>query len=142
MTSLLLIEDDLNAARLVEKLLTPCGFVVHHAENGLFGLRYVREHTIAIDMVLVDMDLPDLDGKHVVLQLRGIFAARRLPIVAFTAHDSERARWLAAQIGCDGYLTKPIDTRTFVEEVRAFLREAPLTISIDDSEDDDSKGKD
>ncbi len=119
MVTLLLIEDDHNAARMVAKVLTPHGFEVHHAPNGLNGLRLARE--INPDVILVDMDLPDLEGKVVVSRLRGSAEAARLPIVAFTAECSARAKRLALAFGCDAFISKPIDTRTFPDQIRAII---------------------
>lgn len=122
MVTLLLIEDDLNAARMVGKILTPHGFSVHHAANGLTGLRLARE--IHPEIILVDMDLPDLEGKVVVTQLRGMPEAMKLPIVAFTAEASARAKRLALAFGCDAFISKPIDTRAFPEQVQQILTHA------------------
>lgn len=125
MATLLLIEDDLNAARMVAKILTPFGFTVHHAANGLTGLKLARE--IHPEIILVDMDLPDIEGKVVVTQLRGIPESARLPIVAFTAEASARAKRLALAFGCDAFISKPIDTRAFPDQVQQILTQARQT---------------
>lgn len=119
MVTLLLIEDDHNTARMVAKVLSPHGFEVHHAPNGLTGLRLARE--INPEIILVDMDLPDLEGKVVVSRLRGAPDSARLPIVAFTAECSARAKRLALAFGCDAFISKPIDTRTFPEQLREVM---------------------
>ncbi len=119
MVTLLLIEDDHNAARMVAKILTPHGFEVHHAPNGLMGLRLARE--VNPDVILVDMDLPDLEGKVVVSRLRGSPEAKGLPIIAFTAECSLRAKRLAIAFGCDAFISKPIDTRTFPDQLRQIM---------------------
>ena len=93
MVTLLLIEDDHNTARMVAKVLAPHGFEVHHAPNGLTGMRLARE--VSPEIILVDMDLPDLEGKVVVSRLRGVHESAHLPIVAFTAECSARAKRLA-----------------------------------------------
>ncbi len=120
MVTLLLIEDDHNAARMVAKVLTPYGFEVHHAPNGLSGLRLARE--VDPDIILVDMDLPDLEGKVVVSRLRGATESARLPIVAFTAECSARAKRLALAFGCDAFISKPIDTRVFPDQIREVMK--------------------
>jgi DNA-binding response OmpR family regulator len=122
MVTLLLIEDDLNAARMVTKILAPHGFSVHHAANGLTGLRLARE--IHPEIILVDMDLPDLEGKVVVTQLRGITEVMKLPIIAFTAEASARAKRLALAFGCDAFISKPIDTRAFPDQIQQILTHA------------------
>lgn len=119
MVTLLLIEDDHNTARMVAKVLAPHGFEVHHAPNGLTGLRLAR--AVNPEIILVDMDLPDLEGKVIASQLRGSPESARLPIVAFTAENSARAKRLALAFGCDAFISKPIDTRTFPDQLREII---------------------
>jgi len=73
------------------------------------------------DLVLMDMQLPDIDGQTLTAQLRGQPATRTLVIVAFTAlaMKGDREKFLAG--GCDGYIAKPIDVATFAAEVRGLL---------------------
>jgi two-component system cell cycle response regulator DivK len=119
MFTLLLIEDDLRYAKMVEKILHPHDFVIHHAPTGLKGLQLARE--VHPDIILVDINLPDLDGKVVALQLRNSTALKYVPVVAFTAEDSDRARRLAHGFGCDGFISKSIDTRTFPQQITEFI---------------------
>jgi DNA-binding response OmpR family regulator len=119
MVSLLLIEDDLKYARMVEKVLSPHDFEIHHAPTGLKGLQLSRE--VNPDIILVDINLPDLDGKVVALQLRKTASLKYVPVVAFTAEDSDRARRLAHGFGCDGFISKSIDTRAFPDQVKQII---------------------
>ena len=72
-------------------------------------------------LILMDLQLPDGDGLEVVRQLRALPDSQHIPIIALTAHamagDADRAR----AIGCDDYLTKPIDTRSFGQRVERYL---------------------
>jgi DNA-binding response OmpR family regulator len=92
---------------------------VHHAPNGLTGLRLARELRPAL--ILVDMDLPDLEGKVVVAQLRGISELSGTPVVAFTAENSARAKRLALAFGCVDFISKPIDTRAFPSQLTQII---------------------
>src|SRR5258708_26239216 len=109
MPYVLLIEDDPQTARLVQKILQARGIEVHHAANGFDGIKSAREK--APDIILVDMDLPDLDGKVVVLRLRSILGYPLPLLVAFTAQSGAEAKKLALMIGCNDFISKPIDTR-------------------------------
>lgn len=122
MVPLLLIEDDHNTARLVAKVLSQHGFEVTHAPNGLTGLRLARE--LHPQIILVDMDLPDLEGKVVVMQLRGSHDSAHLPIVAFTAENSARAKRLALAFGCDAFISKPVDTRQFPIDIQEIINQS------------------
>jgi len=119
MVTVLMIEDDMLCARMVEKILKAHDFEFHHAPTGLSGLKLARE--ISPDIILVDINLPDLDGKVVALQLHGAHSKKPAPIVAFTAEDSDKARRIALRFGCDSFLSKSMDTRTFPDQLRQII---------------------
>ena len=120
MTTLLLIDDNLDCARMVSKILTPLGYTMLHAENGLTGLQLARRTEPGL--ILLDINLPDLNGNVVVLQLRAARRFASIPIVAFTAEDVPKAKRVAMALGCDGFLSKPIDPRMFPTQIDDFLR--------------------
>lgn len=114
MATILHIEDDPHSLLLVRKLLQAAGHRVVECTSGIDGARLAQEHRP--DLVLLDINIPDLDGYEVALLLRGRMPGT--PIVAITA-EGDRATSLA--VGCDGFLAKPIDARTFARTVDAFL---------------------
>lgn len=122
-TTILHIEDDPANRLLVRKLLASEGMQVVDAETGLEGVRRALE--LRPDLVLIDLNIPDLDGFEVALRLRGDPATAGTPLVAITA-EGDRDTSLA--VGCDGFIQKPIQARRFADEVRAYLagrRERP-----------------
>lgn len=122
-TTILHIEDDPANRLLVRKLLVADGMQVIDAETGLEGVRRALE--IKPDLVLIDLNIPDLDGYEVALRLRGDPKTAGTPLVAITA-EGDRDTSLA--VGCDGFIAKPIQARKFAEEVRSYLagrRERP-----------------
>ncbi len=116
MATVLYIEDDPASRLLVRKLLVAAGHEVLEAADGLEGVRLACQY--AVDLVLVDIDVPGLDGYEVILRLRGIEPLRSVPIVALTA-QADRAETLA--VGADGFVSKPIDVRSFPDTVARFL---------------------
>ncbi len=117
------IEDDPANRLLVRKLLARAGHDVIEAEDGIEGVRIAVE--ARPDLVLVDLNIPGLDGFEVTLRLRGEPGLERVPIVAITA---EGDRDTSLSVGCDGFLQKPIDARTFAETLDRYLggaREEP-----------------
>ena len=121
--TILHIEDEPANRLLVRKLLTADGMQVVDAETGLEGIRRALE--IRPDLVLIDLNIPDLDGFEVALRLRSDPALAGTPLVAITA-EGDRDTSLA--VGCDGFIQKPIQARRFAEDVRAYLagrRERP-----------------
>jgi CheY-like chemotaxis protein len=119
MSTILLIEDNKDTARMVTKILEPKGYTVSHICTGLEGLKMAR--SLHPDLILLDMDLPDLDGKVVVNQMRADASLATTVIVAFTAENSPRAKRLAMSFGCNDFISKPIDTRTFPETIATLI---------------------
>jgi DNA-binding response OmpR family regulator len=120
MTTLLLIEDDPYSARLVHKALASHQYEIHHAPTGLEGLRLARQ--VSPQVVLVDLNLPDLEGKAIVSQLRGRILEVGTTIIAFTAEDDARTRRIMRAFGCDDLIGKPIDTRTFADQIAQVIQ--------------------
>lgn len=120
MARIVIIEDDPKFARLAEKILAVHGHTVIHGSTALMGLNIIEAQ--GCDLVLVDMDLPDLDGKVVAATIRGRSSIAQVPIIAVTAQNDAVTRRLALAFGCNGFIPKPIDTRKFPEQVSSFLR--------------------
>lgn len=129
MARVLHIEDDPRNRLLVRKLLLAEGHEVVDAADGVEGVRLaIAERP---DLVLVDINLPGLDGYEVTLRLRTEAALARVPIIAITA-EGDRETSLA--VGCDGFLQKPIDARKFAEEVGRYLKGfRPSMVSFSDA---------
>jgi signal transduction histidine kinase len=117
MPSVLHIEDDPVNRRLVAKLLAKAGYDVVDAATGLSGIRLAAERRP--DLVLVDINIPDLDGYEVILRLRGMPDLEGVPIVAITAEGDKHT---SLAVGADGFIGKPIDARSFPRTVERFLR--------------------
>ncbi|MGD0259507.1 MAG: response regulator [Verrucomicrobiota bacterium] len=116
---ILVVEDNLLNLELVTDLLEADDFVVCHAHTAEEGLRAAR--LLSPDLILMDLSLPGLDGLAATKVLRADPATRHLTIIALTAHAMKGDDALALRAGCDGYLAKPIDTRTFAAKVAAFI---------------------
>lgn len=116
---ILYIEDDPGSRLLVQRTLEFAGFTVVVAPNGLRGIDMAKTHQP--NLILMDINLPDLSGREVTTRLRGLDLFKQTPIVALTAqsHTGEREKALAA--GVTGYLTKPIDVDTLADSVQEYL---------------------
>jgi len=117
--TILVVEDNALNRELVTDLLTLAGLRVLMAVDAEMGLDLAARE--AVDLVLMDVSLPRMDGLAATQLLKNNPATANVPVIALTAHamKGDRERILAA--GCDGYLTKPIDTRSFVESVLRFF---------------------
>ena len=85
------------------------------------------------DLVLMDLGLPGMDGLCATKDLKTNPATRHLTVVGLTAHAMKGDEEIALRAGCDGYLTKPIDTRTFIESITRFIALPHLTQTTDNS---------
>jgi CheY-like chemotaxis protein len=121
---ILIIEDNLLNLELAADLLEANGFVVHSARTAEQGLRMARE--LLPDLVLMDFGLPGMDGLSATKHLKADPATRQLTVVGLSAHAMKGDEGIALNAGCDGYVTKPIDTRTFIATVKNFIASANL----------------
>jgi len=116
---IVVIEDNPQNARMADKLLRRAGYDVKVAEDGEMGLTTVFENEP--DLILIDLGLPDIDGQTVIGLVRQQAHLNDVPVIAFTAWPPEEAHDMAKRYGCDGVITKPINTRTFAEQIGAYL---------------------
>lgn len=120
MATIVLVEDTPANRALATKLLTAARHEVVSAATGADGVRLVAEHNP--DLVLMDLGLPDIDGREALHAIRTTVPnGQRMKVVAFTAHAMVGDRERALGSGFDGYLSKPIDFATFVDSVERLL---------------------
>jgi CheY-like chemotaxis protein len=117
--TILLIEDNAQNRYLATFLLRHHGFTVVSEPDGPRGL--ARAIAAPPDLILLDIQLPGMDGYAVARALRAVEALARVPIVAVTSYAMVGDREKALAAGCDGYVEKPINPDTFVGEVGRFL---------------------
>jgi DNA-binding response OmpR family regulator len=120
-STILLVDDEDSVQKLLAYPLERDGFRVLQARDGEEALaRFADEH---VDLVVLDLMLPKLDGLEVCRRLR---AQSTVPIVMLTARDDELDKVLGLELGADDYITKPFSIREFRSRVRALLRRAGL----------------
>jgi len=122
--TILYIEDDMQHQRMLSKALTFRGYNVLQAADGHDGLEAAFNEQP--DLILLDMLLPDLPGMEVYYRLRSDDATRHIPVVAVTASDNEDLREAAISQGFDGFLEKPLNTRTLDDSIQNFLAKNPV----------------
>jgi two-component system cell cycle response regulator DivK len=117
--TILIVEDSALNRKLVETVLKPHGYRVLSAEDGQQGVDMaLRERP---DLILMDVMMPVMNGYDATRHIKNNRDTARIPIVALTASAMPHERVRALTAGCDGYITKPIDTRTFPNQVKQFL---------------------
>lgn len=121
--SVLLIEDNTQNRYLVTFLLEHHGYRMLAAPDGVTGLAMAALE--CPDLVLLDIQLPVMDGYEVARRLRALEATRATPIVAVTSYAMAGDRQKAFESGCTGYIEKPINPDTFVAEIERFFAPSP-----------------
>jgi len=119
---ILVVEDNLANQLLTTSVLIRDGFeteVADCAEDALVSIKARRP-----DLILLDVQLPGMDGLTFASSLRSVPEAAGVPVVALTSHAMRGDRERAMAAGCVGYLSKPIDTRTLSDELRTHLRKS------------------
>ena len=118
---ILVVEDNERNLKLLRDVLEYAGYDVRVARTGEDGV------TLAVkeppDLVLMDLQLPGIDGMEALRQLRASPRTADIPVVAVTAQAMKQDRERALEAGFDGYLEKPISVRAFPGQVRSFLRD-------------------
>jgi two-component system, cell cycle response regulator DivK len=113
------IEDNTDNRLLIRRLLQAYGYQVVDAENAKKAREVLATQTP--DLILMDINMPDVDGYTLTNELKMMPALLGVPIVAITANvmKGDRERTLSA--GCDGYIEKPIDVDRFIEQIERFI---------------------
>jgi CheY-like chemotaxis protein len=117
--TILIIEDHPLNMELIADLLETHGYVVLQAEDAESGIALAKEERPAI--VLMDVGLPGMDGLTATSILKAEAATKEIPVIALTAHAMKEDEEKALAAGCDGYIRKPVDTRTLPEMVARFV---------------------
>lgn len=124
MARILVVEDNLANRKLTTFLVESAGHAVLCAEDAETGLTVAREELP--DLILMDIQLPGMDGLEATALLKREEATRHIPVIALTAlamkGDEERIR----AAGCDGYIAKPLDYRNFLEIISKHLLQAAV----------------
>ena len=117
---ILLVEDNPMNRRVAEFLLKAQGYIVDEARDGQEALEMLK--TKVPDLILMDLQLPGMDGYAATKIIKQDASTKNIPVVALTAYamsgDAERAR----EAGCEGYITKPIDPDEFPKLVAGYLK--------------------
>ncbi len=117
--TILVIEDNEQNMYLCTYILTSRGYEVVQARSGRDGIASALEHQP--DLIILDIQLPEMDGYAVARELKGNPETQSIPVVAVTSYAmmGDRERILAA--GCEGYMEKPINPETFMGEIENHL---------------------
>ena len=120
MTRILVVEDDRDIAKLVERYLLKAGFSIELLSSGRDALKAIADRTP--DVLILDLMLPHVDGLEICRSVRTDPRTAAMPIIMLTARAEESERIVGLEIGADDYVAKPFSPNELVARVRALLR--------------------
>lgn len=121
MKKVLIIEDNQDNMKLISFILEKGGYQTVKATTGKAGIEIALKESL--DLVLLDIQLPDMDGTDVLETIRNSEVDEKLPVVAITSYamSGDRERLLSA--GCNGYIEKPINPESILAEIQQYTKE-------------------
>jgi len=119
MIKILCVEDNEDNLYVLHRRLTRAGFEVKVATNGKEGVEWAK--TLQPDLIVMDLNLPKLDGTAATRQLRSQPETQDIPIIVLTSHYDEKHRAQALAAGCDAYETKPPEFERLVEKIHSLV---------------------
>ena len=118
---ILVVEDNNRNRRLMRILLKARGYEVIEAATGAEAMDYLRDHVP--DLILMDIQLPQTDGLALTREIKSDPKTKGIPIIAVTAYAMKGDRERMLEAGCDGYISKPIDTQKLPQTIADTLQE-------------------
>jgi two-component system, cell cycle response regulator DivK len=119
--TVLYVEDNAENRLLVRRILMAEGILVEEAESAPQALKKIEQH--CPDLILMDINMPEIDGYMLTSRLRENPKLNKVPIIALTANVMRGDRERTIEAGCDGYIQKPIDVDILPQQITRFLKE-------------------
>ena len=120
---IIMIEDDPGHARLIEKNIRRASVnnAIRHFESGTSALRYLMQEEVRNNgpvLVLLDLNLPDMSGTDILEKIKADDRLRHAPVIVLTTTDDQREIQRCYTLGCNVYITKPVEYETFAQAIR------------------------
>src|SRR5512133_1136486 len=117
--TILYVEDNPDNRMLIRRILGAEGYTVHEAASASAALEVLK--TLHPDIILMDINMPEMDGYTLTARIRSLPNMGMVPIVALTANVMKGDRERSLEAGCDGYIQKPVDIDTIAAQVERFM---------------------
>ena len=123
--SIVIAEDDATSYALFEEMLDGMNINFYHAKNGREAFEFVKENP-DIDLILMDIKMTVMDGYEATKMIKSNFP--EIPVVAQTAYASPQDREKALKVGCDSYISKPIQEKDFLNVINKLLMKGKMAV--------------
>jgi len=117
--TILYVEDNSDNRNLIRRVLNADGYSVVEASNAGQAIEKLEDNHV--DLILMDINMPDMDGYTLTSKIKAIQKFSKIPIVAVTANVMRGDREKSLDAGCDGYIQKPIDIDTLSQQIERFI---------------------
>ena len=117
--TILYVEDNPDNRMLVKRILTAENYKLLEATNAVQAINLLE--TTTPDLILMDINMPDMDGYTLTTRIRSMPGLERIPILALTANVMRGDKEKTLEAGCDGYIQKPLDVDQLIKEIEKFL---------------------
>mgnify|MGYP001248559723 CR=1 FL=1 len=117
--TILYVEDNLDNRNLIRRVLNAEGYIMTEAVNAVDALKRLEEGVV--DLILMDINMPDMDGYTLTAKIKNMPKYANIPIVAVTANVMRGDREKSLEAGCDGYIQKPIDIDILGQQIERFM---------------------
>ena len=117
--TILYVEDNPDNRNLIRRVLSAEGYAVVEAPNADLAFQKLEKENI--DLILMDINMPDMDGYTLTAKIKKMDKYTNIPIVAVTANVMRGDREKSLEAGCDGYIQKPIDIDTLAQQIERFI---------------------
>jgi len=118
-STILYVEDNPDNRLLVRRILTAENYKLLEATNAVQAINLLE--TTTPDLILMDINMPDMDGYTLTTRIRSMPGLERVPILALTANVMRGDKEKTLEAGCDGYIQKPLDVDQLIREIEKFL---------------------
>jgi two-component system, cell cycle response regulator DivK len=118
-STILYVEDNPDNRMLVRRILTAENYKLLEATNAVQAINLLETKTP--DLILMDINMPDMDGYTLTTRIRSMPGLERVPILALTANVMRGDKEKTLEAGCDGYIQKPLDVDQLIREIEKFL---------------------
>ncbi len=122
MKTVLVVEDNMDNMELITVILERNGFKTITAKTGQQGIEIVMESQL--DFIILDIQLPDMDGLSVIRKIRALKVNGDIPVIAMTSYAMSGDRQNVISAGFDGYIEKPIEPETVISQIREIIGES------------------
>lgn len=119
--TILISEDNPVNMKLIRDVLVFYGYNIIETHDGKSAIEKIKEHKNDIDLILMDLQLPEIDGLEVIRIVKSDNSTKNLPIFVISAHVQENDIKKALKAGCNNYITKPINLEDFLGKINAFF---------------------